>query len=467
MTGGGADVVVLGAGPAGLGAAWRLARTGRSVVVLEREPVVGGLSASFEVAGLRVDHGSHRLHPATDPVVLDALRGLLGDELQLRPRHGRIRMAGSFVAFPPSPAGLLRALPPALSARLARDLVTSPLRHARHARSARRARHDERDTFAEVVRASLGPTLLDAFYGPFVAKLWGLPPDALDGELARRRVGARRPSDLVRKVVRRAPQGNVFWYPERGYGRICEVLADAAVAAGARIECNAAVERIAVRADDVAVVAGGREYVGGAVWSTLPLPLLARLAGGPASALGFRGLTLVYLALDRPQWTEFDAHYLPEPSVPVSRISEPRNYRDSAHDPADRTVLCAEWPCTVGDETWSAPAAVLVDRLRAATARESLPIPEPVAVEVRRVPNAYPVYDLGFAARFAELDEWARTREPRLLTFGRQGLFAHDNAHHALASAFAATDAMRTDGSFDAVSWRAARVRFAQHVVED
>ncbi len=460
-SGGGADVVVLGAGPAGLGAAWRLARSGRSVIVLEREAAVGGLSASFEVAGVRVDHGSHRLHPATDPVVLDALRGLLGDELQLRPRHGRIRMAGSFLAFPPSPAGLLRALPASVSARLARDLLTSPLRHAR------RARHDQRDTFAEVVRASLGPTLLDAFYGPFVAKLWGLPPDALDGELARRRVGARRPSDLVRKVVRRTPQGNVFWYPTRGYGRICEVLADAAVAAGAHIECNAKVERVAVRADDVAVVAGGREYVGGAVWSTLPLPVLARIAGGPASDLGFRGLTLLYLALDRPQWTEFDAHYLPEASVPVSRISEPRNYRDSVHDPADRTVLCAEWPCTVGDEIWSAPAAVLADRLRTATARESLPIDDPVSVEVRRVPNAYPVYDIGFAERFAALDEWARTLEPRVLTFGRQGLFAHDNAHHALASAFAAVDALRADGSFDDLSWRAARARFAQHVVED
>jgi len=88
-----ADIVVLGAGPAGLAAAWRVALAGHSVTVLDRAPVVGGMAASFDVAGQRVDHGSHRLHPATDPAVLAALRELLGDDLQERPRHGRLRLA--------------------------------------------------------------------------------------------------------------------------------------------------------------------------------------------------------------------------------------------------------------------------------------------------------------------------------------------------------------------------------------
>jgi NADPH-dependent 2,4-dienoyl-CoA reductase/sulfur reductase-like enzyme len=85
-------IAVVGAGPAGLAAAWRAAAAGHEVVVLERGPQVGGMAGSFEVAGLRVDHGSHRLHPATPAPVLAALRGLLGDELQTRPRHGRIRL---------------------------------------------------------------------------------------------------------------------------------------------------------------------------------------------------------------------------------------------------------------------------------------------------------------------------------------------------------------------------------------
>ena len=96
----GQRVCVLGAGPAGLGAALLLARRGHDVTVLERAPAPGGLAASFEVAGVRVDHGSHRLHRSCPPEILDELRAELGDDLQLRRRNGRIRLGGRWVALP-------------------------------------------------------------------------------------------------------------------------------------------------------------------------------------------------------------------------------------------------------------------------------------------------------------------------------------------------------------------------------
>ena len=105
-------MVVLGGGPAGLAAAWRAARAGRSVLLLERAPAVGGMAASFEVAGVRVDTGSHRLHPATPAPVLSLLRELLGDDLQTRPRNGRLRVYDRWVGFPLRPTELARTLPP-------------------------------------------------------------------------------------------------------------------------------------------------------------------------------------------------------------------------------------------------------------------------------------------------------------------------------------------------------------------
>lgn len=453
------DVAVLGAGPAGLGAAYRLASAGRSVVVLERAPAVGGLAASFDVAGVRVDHGSHRLHPATDPAVLGTLGRMLGDDLQRRVRAGRIRMAGRFVAFPPRPGDLVRRLPPGMAARLALDALAGPLRRP------------AADTFAEVVRAALGPTLARSFYFPYVRKIWGTEPEALSGELARRRVGARSGLDLVRRAVR--PRGGgVFLYPRRGFGQIPEALAAAAAAAGADVRTGAEVVGVACGPDRVEVrLAGGGAVEAGHAWSTLPLPVLARLAGAPryvgeaADRLAFRALVLCYLVLDRPRWTPFDAHYFPEPDVPASRVSEPRNYRDG-DDPADRTVLCAEVPCTAGDATWSAAPEDLAAGLAASLERAGLPACEPVAVEVRRVARAYPVYAPGFEAALATVEGWA-AREPRLLTFGRHGLFAHDNTHHALVEAWAAADALRADGTLDRAAWAAARGRFARHVVED
>ena len=455
------DFVILGGGPAGLGAAYRLADTGRSVCVVERELYAGGLASSFEVAGVRVDHGSHRLHPTTPPPIMALLRELLGADLQRRPRHGRIRMAQRFVAFPPKPTDLIRRLPPRLSSRLAVDVTTGPFRRARE------------DTFAEQVRASLGPTLAARFYAPYVEKLFGASADELSGELARRRVGARSSRELVRRVVRPDPERRVFYYPRRGYGQIPDVLADAGTARGAHIELGTEVVAIDIAEAGITVrTAAGAEIRADALWSTLPLALLARLAAAPdyvtaaADQLELRALVLVYLALPVPQWTDYDAHYFPEADVALSRTSEPKNYRESKDDPKDVTVLCAEVPCTVGDETFTADTDDLAARIRDDLARSALATPEPIDVFVKRVARAYPVYRIGYREAFDVLDGWA-SRLPNCLHFGRQGLFAHDNTHHALAMAWAATDAVGADGSVDRERWADARRVFASHVVED
>ena len=107
----GTPVVVIGAGPAGLGGAYRLAQRGFDVTVIERDAAVGGNAGSFDVAGLRVDFGSHRLHPSCAPEILSDIRGMLGDALLDRPRHGRIRIQGRWVHFPLKPADLIAHLP--------------------------------------------------------------------------------------------------------------------------------------------------------------------------------------------------------------------------------------------------------------------------------------------------------------------------------------------------------------------
>lgn len=463
MSQGRARVLVLGAGPAGVGAAYRAARAGHDVVVVERSGVPGGMAGSFEVGGQRVDFGSHRLHPAADPAILAELRELLGGDLQLRPRNGRIRLAGRWIGFPLRPLDLLRRLPRGFAVAAARDAAFAPFRRP------------QQDTFAEVVRAGLGPTLAERFYFPYARKLWGREPEELAGEQARRRIAASSPGRLLRRLVHRGgDSGGVFWYPRRGYGQLAESLADAAAAAGAELRFGAEAEHVELGTDSVRVrVAGGEELVADRLWTTLPLPVLARMTSPApppealeaASRLEFRAMLLVYLVLDVDRYTSFDAHYLPEAWTPVTRVSEPKNYRDGDDVPG-RTVLCAELPCARGDELWTASddelGAIAADALGGA----GLPRPSPVATVVRRLPFVYPVYSLGYESAVSALDGWA-TAQPRLLTFGRLGLFVHDNTHHALAMAWAAADALRPDGSFDDAAWAAARARFAEHVVED
>ena len=177
-------------------------------------------------------------------------------------------------------------------------------------------------------------------------------------------------------------------------------------------------------------------------------------------------MVLVYLVLDGGRYSECDAHYLPDPGTPVTRVSEPTNYRDG-DDPPGRTVLCAELPCQRGDPLWEAGEERLAALVAATLRDRGLPDPGPVrAVAVRRLANAYPVYRVGYAAPFQALDAWAAA-QPALLSFGRLGLFAHDNTHHARALAWAAADALAPDGAFDRDAWASARESFTRHVVED
>jgi protoporphyrinogen oxidase len=471
-----ADVVILGAGPAGLAAAWRAARTGRSVVVLEAAPYVGGMAASFEVAGVRVDAGSHRLHPATAPGLLADLRGLLGDDLQTRPRNGRLRVAGSWIGFPLKPVELGKALPPRMLAGIARDAVTGPLRKPRQ------------DTFAEVLRAGLGPTLYDALYDPYARKLWGLDGDEIDGEQARRRVTADTPWKVAAKILARARpgratgaggsgQGQIFHYPRRGFGQIVEALAQAATDAGADIRLSSPVDRVVPRSgtdsSPLVCTTDGTPVTGRHVFSTVPLPRLAAMADpapptpvlAAAEGLTFRAMVLVYLVHGGGRWTGFDAHYLPADGTPVTRLSEPANYRISADDPTDRSVICAEIPCAPGDALHTADEATLAAIVADTLARTGLPAMNVEQVVVRRVKHVYPVYTRGYGAALDALDAWSRNL-PGVTTFGRLGLFAHDNTHHALAMAYDAVAAL-TPAGFDHHAWAQARERFAAHVVED
>jgi protoporphyrinogen oxidase len=465
----GGHVVVLGAGPAGLWAAWQAARAGHQVTVVEREPRVGGLTASFELGGVRVDHGSHRLHRATAPAVLAELRALLGDELQTRPRAGRIRLAGRWLGFPLTPAGILTGLPPGFAAAALTDTL---LPHRR------RVPDDAGDTFDAVVRERLGPTMADRFYGPYAVKMWGLEPTRIAGEQARRRIGASSPGALARRVLAgRDPEARSFLYPRRGFGRIAEVLADAATAAGAEVRLGTTVTGIRPGPETTVTTDDGTSHTATAVLSTLPLALLPRLvaAGGAevpravttaAAGLRSRAMVLVYLVLPTAPWTRYDAHYLPEAWTPVTRVSEPRRYRDAPEDPDDVTVLCAEVPCDVGDQVWNAPAAHLRGVVTSTLDRAGLPAVAVVDTHVVRVPSAYPVYDLDAPERRAQLEAWA-SRLPGVRTLGRQGLFAHDNTHHTIAMAQAAVDALTPDGRLDHAPWAAALEGFRDHVVED
>ncbi len=455
-------VVVIGAGPTGLAAARRAAQSGHRVVLLERADEVGGMAASPTIAGQRVDLGSHRLHPSIEPEILADLRDLLGDELQVRTRNGRIRLDDRWIAFPLRTLDLLRSVSPKFALGAALDAMTSPLRRPRA------------DTFAAHLRAGLGPTVSQAFYEPYATKLWGVSADELDASLARRRVSAGSPLAIIRKIARGvSPTGRTFLYPRDGYGRICERLAESAIESGVDIQLSTEITSIRLNDDSATIRLTDGDLPAHRVLSTLNSTALINLVSPrpPQSVieavgrLEHRAMVLVFLVCDQDQYTPYDAHYLPSPETPISRLSEPRNYRDGP-DPEGRTVLCCELPCRVGDEIWAATDNELGDWMADSLVGQGLPRPLLVATETRRLTHVYPIYRTGYANDLGTIAKWTDSLD-RLVVLGRQGLYTPDNLHHVLRMGVSAADALKTDGSFDHEAWQTALAEFETFVVED
>jgi len=471
------DVVVLGAGPAGLGAALGLARRGYQVTVLEQSSHVGGNAGSFDLAGLRVDYGSHRFHPAADPSVLALVRELLGDDLLARPRHGRIRLLGRWIHFPLRAADLAVRAHPRFTAGVLVDLIRKVAAPSSRNQSGS-------DTFANVLERGLGPTICREFYFPYARKIWGLDPRDISPIQAYKRVSAGSIGKVLKRLLPRGAGSGarsskgIFYYPRRGYGQISERLREAAEAAGARVLLGTTVQGIELAgAHDQRVETrspqGQQIIIGRHLWSTIPVTTLARIVKPvppddvvvASTRLDLRAMVLVYLVLRTDQFTEFDAHYFPEEELPFTRLSEPKNYA-GLREPAGVTVLCAEIPCQRGDALWTKADDELGALVMEGLGRVGLPVRcQVLDVTVRRLPAAYPVYRRGYEEHLAKLDQWIDGLDG-VLSFGRQGLYAHDNTHHALFMADAAVNCLK-DGELDRAAWHGYRQIFDRHVVED
>ncbi len=468
-------IVILGAGPAGAGAAFRLRRRGQArVTVIEARDSVGGNAGSFALDGVYCDFGSHRLHPVVTPDILGDLQELIGEDLLLRVRHGRILLRGRWIHFPLKPLDLLFRLPKGFALGILADMCSKPFR--------RSAIGEE--NFASVLEKGLGRTMSREFYFPYARKLWGLPPEKLSATTAQRRVSGSSIGKVLRKVAGqvpglRKPTAGRFYYPRGGFGRFSQSLYEASQKNGANYLFGARVcglDRFGNRVTGIRYEKDGGEHVLPAdmVWSTIPVSLMVRgmKPEAPsdvldsAAALKSRGMILIYLALAADQFSPVDAYYFPEANVPITRLSEPKNFTGST-EPRGRTVLCAELPSDPGQPEWDLDDAELGRRVCHWMEQAGLPIHDPVEkVIVHRLRQAYPVYEQGYDSHFARVDKWLDGLDG-LLSLGRQGLFAHDNTHHTLETAYAATDCLRSDGSFDRATWAVHRHEFETHVVED
>lgn len=431
-------LIIVGAGMAGLSAAFEAASLGAAFDVYERLPRVGGLVTTFDEGGFRFDSGAHRLHDRV-PDVTGRLRSLLAPHLQQVSAPSHIHSQGRLIEFPLAPLDVARALGPLAGARIALEVLAARLGGGRSG-----------DDFESFAVRRYGRTLAERFLLGYSEKLWGLPCRRLSAALAGARLKGLSLASLLTEAVRgpsprpRHLEGG-FLYPSLGIGMVAEALADAS--GRERIRTGRSLDRLRHDGRRVtAVVCGGESLEAQQVVSTMPLDQLVLALDPPAPpavqqaarSLRFRDLLLVALRLDRPSVMASATLYLPDPGLPFTRIYEPRN-RSRQMSPPGRTSLVAEVPFPHGEPPPDADE--LAAGLRRFVVAAGWVRSEEIAGHtVRHIPHAYPVLEVG-SERAIGLVMAHLSGLGNLRVCGRNGTFTYASMHDAILAGAAAARA--------------------------
>jgi protoporphyrinogen oxidase len=449
-----ADVFVIGAGPAGLTAAYCLAKAGRSVLVIERDPLyVGGISRTVDYKGFLFDIGGHRFFSKSKEVVA-LWQEILPDDFITRPRLSRIYYNGKFFSYPLKAVealfklGLFTSAACMLSYAYARLFPITPAR-----------------SFHDWMRNQFGERLFQIFFKTYTEKVWGMSCDEISADWAAQRI---KGLDLTTAVLdglkrslrrgRKAQAGSEtaktliesFRYPRKGPGMMWDAAARKIRALGGRILMGR--ELLALEFDaarkiwriEVATKAGRESYTARHVISSAPLrELVERLKPRPISllharALRYRDFLTVALMVRKAELFPDNWIYIHDPRVKVGRVQNFRSWSPEMVPPG-MSCLGLEYFCFEGDGLWSASDHDLIALAKQEIAQISLVAAgDIVDACVVRQAKAYPVYDDDYRDNVATIRRDLEGSYPTLHLVGRNGMHKYNNQDHAMMTAMLA-----------------------------
>jgi protoporphyrinogen oxidase len=453
------DVVIIGAGPAGLTAAYQLVKEGHRATVLEADSVVGGISRTVQRDGWRFDIGGHRFFTKV-PAVEDFWHEVLPDsDFMLRPRKSRIYYQGKFYDYPLrgmnalTNLGVLEAIRCVLSYAWAR--IRPP---------------ERQDMYEGWLVARFGWRLYRHFFKTYTEKVWGHPASEMPADWAAQRVkNLSLFSAIVNALLPRRNQKDItslieeFQYPKLGPGMMWERCVELVQAAGSKVLLDTAVTAIhheGGRATSVTATSGGAEttYRASAVISSMPLSSLVEVMDPPAPAevrkaaadLYYRDFLTVALVVpaDRVPWDD-NWIYIHDTGVKTMRIQNFGSW--SPHLVKDgRNVLGLEYTVEVGDDSWNAPDDALIERGKQELGRLGLVDPSHVETGyVVRMPKAYPYYDVDYQANVGVIRRWLGAEAANVYPVGRNGMHRYNNQDHSMYTAMLTVENLLGRGPHD------------------
>jgi protoporphyrinogen oxidase len=442
-------VVVIGAGPAGLTAAYELTHLGVPTIVFEQDTQVGGLARTIDYKNFRFDIGGHRFFTKVK-LVQNLWRLMLGPNLLKRPRLSRIYYRGKFFHYPLKAANTLSNLGVFTSSAVLASYLWAKASPTRPEVS-----------FEDWISNRFGRRLFKMFFKSYTEKVWGIPCDQISAEWAAQRIkGLSLRTALLNMLLgerHATPNGHIttliseFEYPRLGPGMMWEAFQDHIEARGGRVELGTRVVGLVhggSRVTEVIVEKDGHRtaHEAGHVIATMPIrelltsfnPPLPRAAQEAASRLRYRDFITVGLILKQRDVFPDNWIYIHDPSVKVGRIQNFKNWSPDMVPDDSMTCLGLEYFCSEGDELWRLTDEAFIELARQELTSIGLSRAELIVDgTVVRVRKAYPVYDVGYVDALAVVRHHLGPLK-NLQLVGRNGTHKYNNQDHSMLTAMLA-----------------------------
>lgn len=440
-------VVIIGAGPSGLTAAYELCKAGVKSILLEKDQVVGGISRTVNYQGYLFDIGGHRFFTKVKAVD-DLWKEILEEGKFLRRRRlSRIYYQKKFFNYPLQATNALFGL----------GISNSILAFLSYTKAQIFPIKPE-ISVEDWVTNRFGRRLYETFFKNYTEKVWGIPCREISAEWAAQRIkGLSLLSAVKNALLSNQPKNkkdviktliDSFEYPEKGPGQMWETAAEIVQAKGSHLKLETNVERILWRDDRVAAVEierdGKRETIAGTDFiSSMPIRELIRKMSPAvpdevrraADVLSYRDFLTVSLIINKSDLFQDNWIYIHDAAVKVGRIQNFKNWSPKMVPDPNKTCLGLEYFCFEGDGLWTMTDADLIKL----GARELgiLKLADPKDVEggaVVRMPKAYPVYDSQYAEALRTIRGFLDNLG-NLYPVGRNGMHKYNNQDHSMLTA--------------------------------
>lgn len=446
-------VAIIGAGPAGLTAAYLLSKENISVAVLEADPTyVGGIAKTVTYKGYCFDIGGHRFFSKSAEI--EALWSeILPHDMLDRPRSSRIFYRQQFFTYPLKAFEALRKLGLIESTRCIISYLKAKLIPIR-----------EPSNFSEWVINHFGDRLFRIFFKTYTEKVWGMKCEDISADWAAQRIkGLSLSAAIINAVLPKRWMNktdknviktliDTFRYPRKGPGMLWEACAEKIQEKGNKILMGSTVHRCEyqaqqkkwlihyqdangkinqVTADHLISSAPLRELVLNYLHPTLPQPALRA-----AQDLQYRDFLIVVLILKEKHLFSDNWIYVHDASVDVARIQNFKSWSPDMVPLADTCCYGLEYFCFANDQLWSANDETLIKKATDELIKLGLATRDDILDGcVVRQSKAYPVYDSHYQQHVATIRQALDYQFPNLHLIGRNGMHKYNNQDHAMMTA--------------------------------